>query len=78
MKGIDKEHWIIYHMASKLYLPRKSTEDTENAHITSLKDKKLIVTMMDQSAEILCVLIDWLTVNTVYRLARNSWQAIPL
>lgn len=37
MKGIDKEHWIIYHMASKLYLPRKSTEDTENAHITSLK-----------------------------------------
>lgn len=59
-------------------IPRKSTEDIENAHITSLKDKKWIVTMMDQSAEILCVLIGWLTVNTVYRLARNSWQAIPL
>lgn len=66
MKGIDKEHLIFYQMASTLHLPRNSTEDIENAHITSLKKNPL-----------LCILIGWLAVNTVCRSERNSWQAIP-
>lgn len=43
MKGIDKEHLIFYQMASTLHLPRNSTEDIENAHITSLKKINALV-----------------------------------
>lgn len=46
-----------YHIVPTLYLPLKSTEEIETLFING------IVTMVDQSAAILCTLIGWLGVK---------------